>query len=59
MKRIIPLTEEFLYCDPECFCRDRSVEDEAHPCHLCYVADKLAADDNELKEPCYEHRASY
>lgn len=54
MKQIKPMTEEFMYCDPECICDNDSPTDESHPCHLCYVADKLAETDAEIVELRYE-----
>lgn len=54
MRQINPVSEEFMYCDPECIHESMEACQEAHPCHLCYVADKLAASDSEIKELRYE-----
>ena len=54
MSTINPVSEEFMFCDPECICDGKQVNDESHPCHFCYVADKLAASDVEIKELRYE-----
>lgn len=55
MNMVKPVSEEFLYCDPECIHDDNSIEDRDHPCHLCLIADQLAVSDDEIKRLRHEH----
>lgn len=62
MNAAYPVSEEFLYCDPECALDWISPCQQAHPCYACLLVDchELAQDprfatvSNPLKEKAHE-----
>ncbi len=56
MNRIKPVSEEFMYCDPESISAETGPDDGCHPCHFCYVVDELAASDEEIRRLRYEQQ---
>jgi hypothetical protein len=55
MSQVKLVSEEFMYCDPECIYDAAEIESEYHPCHMCDVADILAASDAEIREIRHGH----
>lgn len=53
MSHLKLVSEEFMYCDPECIYEGIEIDSEYHPCHFCYAADELAASDAQIMELRY------
>lgn len=62
MNAAYPVSEEFLYCDPECALDWISPCQQAHPCYVCFLADcheleqdhRFSAVSSQRKEVSYE-----
>lgn len=56
MNKIRPVSEEFMYCDPESINDQHEFNENNHPCHFCYVVEKLAASDEEIRRLHHEQQ---
>ncbi|NIR58992.1 MAG: hypothetical protein GWO02_05450 [Gammaproteobacteria bacterium] len=54
MRPFMPMSEDFLYCDPECVHDHLAPHEERHPCHLCFCVDALDRRPEPDEELCHE-----